>query len=120
MTPDELKSRTKVFAVRIIRLVAQLPRNLVGDVIGRQILRSGTSVGANYRAALRARSRAEFTARLAVAQEEADETLYWLALLAEAGVVKVERLKDLVQEANELIAIFTASLKTTKQPRRNG
>jgi four helix bundle protein len=77
MRPDELKRRTKRFALRVIKLVGLLPRNQVAEVIGRQILRSGMSVGANYRAAYRARSRAEFTSRLAVAEEEADETLYW-------------------------------------------
>jgi len=112
MTPDELKARTKRFALRIIKLVGSLPRGLAADIIGRQLLRSGISVGANYRAACRARSRPEFASRLAVAEEEADETLYWLELLAESGLVRVERLRDLMEEADELVAIFTASRKT--------
>lgn len=113
MTPEELKARTKDFALRIIRLAGGLPRNLIAEVIGRQILRSGTSVGANYRSALRARSRSEFTAKLAVAREEADETLYWLELLAESGLVRADRLKALAEEANQLVAIFTAARKST-------
>jgi four helix bundle protein len=76
MTPDELKARTKRFALRIVRLVSSLPRGLAADIIGRQLLRSATSVGANYRAACRARSRAEFTSKMGVTEEEADETLY--------------------------------------------
>jgi four helix bundle protein len=112
MTPDELKRRTKRFALAIIRLVGTLPRNEAARIIGGQMLRSGTSVGANYRAACRARSRAEFASKLAVAEEEADETLYWLELLAESGLMEAERLRELIKEADELIAIFTASRKT--------
>ncbi len=81
MTPEELKTRTKAFAVRVIRLVDALPRSLAAQVVGRQLLRSATSVGANYRAACRAQSRAEFAAKLSIVVEEADETLYWLELL---------------------------------------
>ena len=112
MTPDELKRRTKRFALAIIGLVGSLPHNEAARVIGGQILRSGTSVGANYRAACRARSRAEFSSRLGVAEEEADETLYWLELLEESGLVKGDRIRGLMEEANELVAIFTASRKT--------
>lgn len=112
LTPDELKRRTKRFALQIIALVDSLPRSLAAEIIGRQLLRSGTSVGSNYRAACRARSRSEFTSRLAVAEEEADETLYWLELLAESGLVRAERLRELLKEADELTAIFTASRKT--------
>ena len=112
MTPDELKRRTKRFALAIIRLVGALPRNEAARIIGGQMLRSGTSVGANYRAACRARSRAEFASKLAVAEEEADETLYWLELLAESGLMEAERLRELIKEADELMAIFTASRKT--------
>jgi four helix bundle protein len=112
MTPDELKLRTKRFALAIIRLVGSLPRTEAARVIGGQVLRSGTSVGANYRAACRARSRAEFTSKLGVTEEEADETLYWLELLGEPGLIKGERIRQLMAEANELVAIFTASRKT--------
>lgn len=112
MTPDKLKLRTKRFALAIIRLVASLPRTEAARVIGGQVLRSGTSVGANYRAACRARSRAEFTSKLGVTEEEADESLYWLELLGESGLMKGERIRQLMTEANELVAIFTASRKT--------
>jgi four helix bundle protein len=114
MTSEELKGRTQEFALRIIRLVGALPRNVTGQVIGRQVLRSGTSVGANYRAACRARSRADFVAKLAIAEEEADETLYWLELLVKSTIVKPERLLPLVKEANELVAIITSARKTTQ------
>lgn len=95
MTPEELKVRTKTFGLRILKLVAALPASAPTRIIGNQILRSGTSVGANYRAACRARSRADFASKLAIAEGEADETLYWLELLAESGLVKPERLADL-------------------------
>jgi four helix bundle protein len=114
MTPDELKRRTKRFALAIIALAGTLPRTEAARIIGGQMVRSGTSVGANYRAACRARSRAEFSSRLAVTEEEAVETLYWLELLEESGLVKGERVKGLMTEANELVAIFVASRKTAK------
>ncbi len=114
MTPDELKGRTKRFALATIKLVGTLPRTEAARIIGGQMLRSGTSVGANYRAACRARSRAEFASRVGVAEEEADETLYWLELLEESGLLKGERIKGLMIEANELVAIFAASRKTAK------
>jgi four helix bundle protein len=114
MTPDELRQRTKAFALRVIRLSEVLPRTPTANIIQRQIVRSGTSVGANYRAACRARSRADFAAKLAVAEEEADETLYWLELLGDSGLIKADRLTRLQQEANELIAIITASRKTAE------
>jgi len=112
---EQLRARTKTFALRIIRLFRSLPRSGEAQVIGKQLLRSGTSVGANYRAACRSRSRAEFVARLGIVVEEADETCYWLELLIEAGIVKAEKLDDLLKEARELTAIFTASTTTTRQ-----
>ena len=114
MTPEELKTRTKAFAVRVIMSVDALPRGLAAQVVGRQLLRSATSVGANYRAACRAQSRAEFAAKLSIVVEEADEALYWLELLHESGLVKPERLADLIREADELVAITLASRKTAK------
>lgn len=110
----DLKARTKQFAVRIIRLYRALPRNEESRVIGRQLLRSGTSIGANYRAACRARSKAEFVAKLGVVLEEADETVFWLELLPEAGMTRKELISALMQEANELVSIFVASLRTAK------
>lgn len=112
---SDLKQRTKSFSLRIIKLVESLPNSKTGDVIGKQILRSGTAVGANYRATCRARSQAEFISKIAVVEEEADETLFWLEILVESGVVKEPLLKSLMQEADELTAIFAASGKTAKK-----
>jgi len=116
MTPDELKGRTKGFALRVMKVVDAMPRGLAGQVLGRQLLRSATSVGANYRAACRAQSRAEFAAKLSIVVEEADETLYWLELLEDSGMFKHGRLADLRKEANELLSIVIASRKTSKSP----
>ena len=113
--PHDLKDRTKRFACRIIRLVGSLPKTAAGRVIGTQLLRAGTSVGANWRAAARARSRAEFVAKLGIVLEEADEALYWMELLIEAHLVKKERLRLLMQEGNELTAIAVASINTAKR-----
>jgi four helix bundle protein len=115
MTPKELQVRTKSFALRIIKLVDALPRSTASQVIARQLLRAATSVGANYWAACRAQSRAEFAAKLSIVVEEADETLYWLELLQESRVVKPEQLTELLREANELVAISVAARKTAKQ-----
>jgi four helix bundle protein len=115
MTPRELQARTKAFALRVIKLVDTLPRSTAGQVVGRQLLRSATSVGANYRAACRAQSHAEFAAKLSVVVEEADESLYWLELLHESNLIKPERLSDLLNEANEIVAISVAARKTAKQ-----
>jgi four helix bundle protein len=115
MTPEELKARTQAFSLRIIRLVGTLPHNPTAGVIGRQLLRSGTSVGANYRSACRARSRADFSAKMAIVEEEADETLYWLKLLVKSGTIKADGVAELLREADELVAIVTASRKTSQQ-----
>jgi len=104
-----MRFRTQDFGLQIIRLVGQLPRHPASQVIGRQLLRSGTSVGANYRAACRARSRADFVAKLAIAEEEADEALYWLELLVRSHLVSGDRLSQLMKEADELVAIITAA-----------
>src|SRR6266849_4625345 len=111
---EQLRDRTKAFAVRIIRLYRSLPHAAEAQVIGKQLLRCGTSVAANYRAACRARSRAEFASRLGVVVEEADEAMLWLELLADSGVVRNERLRPLQTEARELTALFTASQHTTR------
>jgi four helix bundle protein len=109
-----MKARTKALAVRVIKLVNALPRGLAAQVIGRQILRSATSVGANYRAACQAQSRAEFAAKLSIVVEEADETLYWLELVREIELVKPELLVEIINEGNELVAIMLASRRTAK------
>jgi four helix bundle protein len=114
MNAKELKQRTKAFAVRIVKLVDSLPRTPAGNVLGRQLLRSGTSVGANYRAACRAKSSADFISKMGTVEEEADETGYWMELLVEAGVVKPAKLELLLREANELVAITVASINTTR------
>jgi four helix bundle protein len=114
MNAEELKARTKQFGLRVIKLVEALPSNKTANIIGNQLLRAGTSVGANYRSACRGRSKAEFVAKINISIEEADECLYWMELLIEAGIIPEERLADLMQEADELIAIFIASAKTAR------
>ena len=117
MTKEELKNRTKRFALMIIKLVDKLPNTKVGNTIGNQLIRSGTSVAANYRASCRARSTADFVSKITVVEEECDESLLWLELILESNQLKNELLSDLIREANELTAIFTASGKTAKQNR---
>lgn len=114
----DLKDRTKQFALRVIRLYRALPRNEEARVIGKQLLRSGTSIGANYRAACRGRSKAEFVAELGIVLEEADETVFWLELLQESDIMNVQSLAPLVQEARELTAIFVASVCTAKESQK--
>lgn len=111
---EALKVRTKEFALRVLRLYRSLPHTEEARVIGRQLIRSGTSIGANYRAACRGRSRAEFAAKLGFVLEEADETVFWLELIQDASIVPREKLSALTKEANELVAIIAASLRTVK------
>jgi four helix bundle protein len=113
-SPEQLRDRTKAFAIRIVCLFRALPSRRDAQVIGTQLLRSGTSVGANYRAACRSRSRAEFISRLGVVVEEADERVFWLELLGDTQIISQARLRDLLQEANELTAIFSATRRTTR------
>jgi four helix bundle protein len=110
-----LKERTKQFALRIIRVIRSLPPSQETKIIGHQLLRSGMSVAANYRAVCRARSRAEFLAKLSIVIEETDESAFWLELLVDAGVVSEPKLKDLRSEASQLVAIFNASRTTSKK-----
>jgi four helix bundle protein len=112
---DLLKERTKQFALRVIRVIRSLPTGSEGRTIGVQLLRSGLSVAANYRAVCRARSRAEFLSKLAIVIEEADESAFWLELLVDAGLVSEHKLKELRSEANQLVAIFNASRTTAKK-----
>jgi four helix bundle protein len=115
MTKQEiLKNRTKQFAIRIVRLFRALPNNDEARIIGKQVLRSGTSVAANYRAVCRARSNAEFISKIGIVVEEADETVFWLELLAETKIIGVQKLENLISEANELLAILAASQNTAK------
>ncbi len=112
----DLKLRTKSFAIRVVRLYRSLPHSADAQVPGKQLLRSATSVAANYRAVCRARSKAEFISKMSVVLEEADESAFWIELLMETGVVGSEKARDLLQETNELAAIFGASLRTCRQP----
>jgi len=117
LTPEQLRDRTKAFALRVVRLYRSLPTTTDAQVMGKQLLRSGTSVAANYRAACRARSRAEFASRLAIVVEEADESMLWLELLSESGVLSAGKLSALHEEARQLTALFTASQHTVRTKR---
>ncbi|MEO6724606.1 MAG: four helix bundle protein [Blastocatellia bacterium] len=110
----DLRVRTKLFALRVIKLFSSLPKTTEAQVIGKQVLRSGTSVGAHYREACRARSTPEFISKIEGGLQELEETVYWLELLTEAGIVNETRLKPLLEEADELIAIFVSSVKKAK------
>jgi four helix bundle protein len=111
---NDLHIRAKHFAIKIIKLIGRLPRTTEVKILGTQLIRSGTSVAANYRAACRARSKAEFVAKLGTVVEEADETVFWLELLVESGIVGGAQMDDLLKEASELRAIFSASRRTAK------
>lgn len=112
---DDLKKRTREFALRVIRLCEALPSGRTADVIGKQLLRCGTSVGANYRAACRARSAAEFIAKLGIVEEEADECIYWMELLIESNLIGKRLLEPLIKETDEILAIVIASIKTARK-----
>ena len=112
--PEDLKVRTKRFALRVIRMYAALPKNTVSQVLGKQVLRSGTSVGANYREASRARSKAEFIAKIGDCLKEIEETAYWLDLLVESGIVPPAKMAELLDETNQLTAILTVIDKNAK------
>jgi four helix bundle protein len=116
MQRQDMVQRTKKLALRVIRLVSKLPKGDVGRVIGCQLLRSGTSVGANYREAARSATKKHFTSIMVTALREADETLYWLELLAESNTVKPSLLSDLIDECNQLVAILSASVKKARKP----
>jgi four helix bundle protein len=115
--PADLKNRTKIYALCIIRLYQALPKSGEAQIIGKQILRSGTSVGAQYREACRAKSPADFISKMEGSLQELDETAYWLELLAESQIVSIEQVIELQKENDELIAIFVASVKTAKKNR---
>ncbi len=113
----DLKERTKKFAIRVLRLYAGLPKTTEAQVLGKQVLRSGTSVGAHYREATRARSTAEFVSKIEVGLQELEETMYWLELLAEVGIENSGTIRDTLTEAEELVRIFVASVRTAKTKR---
>lgn len=113
-----MKKRTKAFALRVIKLVDALPNRKVCSDLGRQLLRAGTSVGANYRAACRARSVAEFRAKLGIVEEEADEAIYWMELLVESNHMKLSRLESLMEEAEEILKIIVSAIKASTAPEK--
>jgi four helix bundle protein len=115
MKSADLQQRTKSFALRVLKLIEQLPNTIGGRVLANQVARSATSVGANYRAACHARSRAEFASKLGTVAEEADESLYWLELIRDGNFVPEKKLASLVSEADELTAIFTAGRRTSSK-----
>ncbi len=117
MNSDELKKRTQQFALRVLALGGALPRSPAGRVIAYQLIKSGTSVGANYRSACRGKSKADFISKLGTVLEEADESAFWMELIIAGELLSAARVQPLLQEANELTAIFAAGLKTAK---RNG
>ena len=114
MDADDLKQRTKQFALRILKLVAALPNSIQGRAVGGQLVRSGTSVASNYRAACRGRSKAEFVAKLGIVEEEADESAFWLELIIEGSLLEPKRVQPLLDEANELTRIVASSRLTAK------
>jgi four helix bundle protein len=118
MKNQDLLNRTKQFALRVVHMFGALPKSTAAQVLGKQVLRSGTSVGANFREASRARSTAEFIAKLGNVEQELDETLYWLELLVESGAVPPKRMGLLQQEAGELLRIVVASINTAKRGRK--
>jgi four helix bundle protein len=109
MNAEELKTRTKRFSLRVLKLVAALPNNVEGRAVGSQLVRAGASVGANYRAACRGRSRAEFVAKIGVVEEEADESAFWMELIIEGGILREKVVAPLLYEAQELVAIMAQS-----------
>ena len=119
MTDKELQERTKKFAIRIIKLVRELEKDSIGRIIGKQILRSATSIAANYRAVCRAKSVKDFIAKLAIVIEESDETLFWLEIIIESNLMKEELVTDLLREANEITAIMVASRHSTITHQKN-
>ena len=117
MTREEMKTRTKAYANRGVKLCAALPNNLIARTLGQQLLRSGTSVGANYRAVCRAKSNADFINKFRVVEEECDESLFWMELLVDNNLVKESRLGGLMKEGNEILAIVVSSAKTARTSR---
>jgi four helix bundle protein len=114
MNPEEFKNRTKAYALRIMRLVESLPKTSTAKTIAGQLVRCGPSIGANYRAACRARSRADFISKMGIVEEECDESLYWMELLIAAGLVKTKLIADLMKEGTEILSVSVSSIKTAR------
>lgn len=115
MNREEMYERTMQFSVRVVRMVKAMPRDIAEDVIARQLTKSATSIGANYREACHGKSPADFVAKLKICEGEADETLYWLQLLVNTDIMPAARMQALIDEAREFVAIFTAGTKTSQQ-----
>lgn len=115
---NEMKKRTKAFGLRVIKLTESLPNKRTANIIGNQLLRCGTSVGANYRAACRARSNADFIAKMGIVEEESDESIYWIEMLVEAGIIKQKLVDNLLDEANQILAIIVSAINTARGRRR--
>ena len=118
MEQNYLKERTKKFALKITELTESLPKRRAADVMGKQLLEAGTSVGANYRAACRARSPADFISKMGIVEEETDETIYWMELLMESGLVQKDDISELMEEASQILAMTVSSIKTAKSRNR--
>ncbi len=118
MTPEEMKRRTRAFAVRCVKLAATFSKNTAGDVMGRQLIKAGTSVAANYRASCAARSHADFLNKLGIVEEETDESVFWIDFAPDVNLVKRNRVAGLIVESQEILAIIIASQKTAKARRR--
>jgi four helix bundle protein len=118
MEKRDLKERTKNFALKVIRVVEMLPKGRITDILCRQLMKAGTSVGANYRAACRAKSTADFISKMGIVEEEADETIYWMELLIEAGLVQKDNLIPLLDEANQILAMTVSSIKTARKGKK--
>ncbi len=117
MTREEMKARTKAYANRVVKLCAALPNNWIARTLGQQLLRSGTSVGANYRAVCRSKSHSDFINKLRIVEEECDESLFWMELLVDNNLIKASRLAGLMKEADEILAIVVSSAKTARESR---
>ena len=115
MKKEDFLKRTRAFGLGVIHLVETLPRNQTAQILGRQLLRAGTSVGANYRASVRAKSRADFISKMGTVEEESDEALYWMEMLVDAGSVKLAAAADLMDEGNQILSIVVASIKTARR-----
>jgi four helix bundle protein len=118
MEKRDLKERTKNFALKVIRVVEMLPKGRITDILCRQLMKAGTSVGANYRAACRAKSTADFISKMGIVEEEADETIYWMELLIEAGLIQKDNLIPLLDEANQILAMTVSSIKTARKGKK--
>ena len=118
MTPNEMKKRTKAYALAIIRLVQSLPNTPTARVIGNQLLRCGTSVGSNYRASCRAKSQADFIAKMGIVEEEADESVFWMELLVESHTLEPTDVAELQDEGNQIVAIVVSSINTARGHKR--